>query len=41
MIKGSKFNGGNPLHIQVRRLFVVSEGEASRFGNRNIRNNAL
>ncbi len=36
-VKGCKFNGGNPYHIKVRKLFIVSEGEASRHGNRNIR----
>jgi hypothetical protein len=25
------------LHIEVRKLFIVSEGEASRLGNRNVR----
>ncbi|MCD6196599.1 MAG: hypothetical protein J7J82_07440 [Staphylothermus sp.] len=37
LVEGAKFNGGNPRHIKVKRLFIVSEGEASRRGNRNIR----
>ena len=37
IVEGCKFNGGNPRHVKVRKLFIVSEGEASRFGNRNIR----
>jgi len=37
VIEGCRFSGGDPMHIKIRRLFIVSEGEASRFGNRNIR----
>lgn len=37
IVEGCKFNGGNPRHVKVKRLFIVSEGEASRFGNRNVR----
>jgi len=37
IVEGCLFNGGDPLHIEVRKLFVVSEGEASRLGNRNVR----
>jgi IS605 OrfB family transposase len=37
IVEGCSFNGGNPLHIEVRKLFIVSEGEASRLGNRNVR----
>ena len=37
LVEGCKHNGGNPRHIRVKKLFIVSEGEASRFGNRNIR----
>ena len=28
IVEGCSFNGGNPLHIEVRKLFIVSEGEA-------------
>jgi len=37
MVKGCKFNGGNPQYIKIRKLFIVSEGEAVKFGNRNVR----
>jgi IS605 OrfB family transposase len=37
IVEGCSFNGGNPLHIEVRKLFIVSEGEASRLGNRNVK----
>ena len=37
IVGGCKFNNGNTLHIKIRKLFIVSVGEASRFGNRNVR----
>jgi IS605 OrfB family transposase len=37
MVRGCVFNGGNPLNIEVKKLFIVSEGESSRLGNRNVR----
>ncbi len=37
LVEGCRSNGGNPRHIKIRKLFVVSEGEASRLGNRNVR----
>lgn len=37
LVEGCRFNGGNPRHIKIRKLFIVSEGEASRLGNRNVR----
>ena len=37
LVEGCRRNGGNPRHIRVKKPFIVSEGEASRFGNRNIR----
>ena len=37
IVEGCKYSGGNPKHIKIRKLFIVSEGEASRLGNRNIR----
>jgi len=37
MMEGCIFNGGNPLHIEVKKPFIVSEGESSRLGNRNVR----
>ncbi len=36
-VKGCVFNGGDPRHIKLRKPFIVSEGEASRYGNRNVR----
>ena len=37
LVEGAKFNGSSPRRIKVRKLFIISEGEASRFGNRNVR----
>ncbi|MEM1794024.1 MAG: hypothetical protein QXV30_03425, partial [Desulfurococcaceae archaeon] len=37
IVENAGVNGGNPLKIEIRKLFVVSEGEASRQGNRNVR----
>ena len=37
MVRGCVFNGGNPLNIEVKKLFIISEGESSRLGNRNVR----
>jgi len=37
IVEGCRFNGGESHHIKIRRLFIVSEGEASRLGNRNVR----
>ncbi|MCD6301571.1 MAG: hypothetical protein J7L82_05825 [Staphylothermus sp.] len=37
IVKGCEFNGGNPRHIKVKKLFIISNGESSRFGNRNVR----
>jgi IS605 OrfB family transposase len=37
MVEGCIFNGGNPLNIEVKKLFIISEGESSRLGNRNVR----
>jgi len=37
VVEGCEFNGGDPRHVKIRRLFIASEGEASRFGNRNVR----
>jgi len=37
MVEGCVFNDGNPLNIEVKKPFIVSEGESSRLGNRNVR----
>jgi len=37
MVKSAKYNGGNPLKIKVRKLFIASKGEAKLKGNGNIR----
>lgn len=37
LVEGCRFNGGDPKHIKVRKLFIISGGEASRLGNRNVR----
>jgi IS605 OrfB family transposase len=37
IVRGCVFNGSNPLNIEVKKLFIVSEGDSSRLGNRNVR----
>ena len=37
LIEGARAKGEDPLRIEVERLFIVSEGEASRQGNGNVR----
>jgi len=37
IVRGCIASGGDPLHVEVRKLFIVSEGESSRLGNRNVR----
>jgi IS605 OrfB family transposase len=37
MVRACVFNGGSPLNVEVKKLFIVSEGESSRLGNRNVR----
>ncbi|MEM1749767.1 MAG: hypothetical protein QXV30_01755 [Desulfurococcaceae archaeon] len=37
IVESARSNNGNPLKIEIRRLFIVSEGEAGRLGNRNVR----
>jgi len=37
IVEGCIFNGGNSLNIEVKKPFIVSEGESSRLGNRNVR----
>ncbi len=37
LVEGCRYSGSNPRHIKIRKLFVISEGEAARFGNRNVR----
>ncbi|WP_264890766.1 hypothetical protein [Vulcanisaeta souniana] len=37
IVEGCEYSNGNPRHIKIKRLFIVSDGEASRLGNRNIR----
>jgi len=37
IVGGSLSTGEDPLHIEVKKLFIISEGESSRFGNRNVR----
>jgi predicted transposase len=32
IVEGCSFNGGNPLHIEVRKLFIVSEGRRLGLG---------
>ncbi|HEW93736.1 MAG TPA: hypothetical protein ENF47_03440 [Thermoprotei archaeon] len=37
MVKGAEYNGGNPLRIKVRKLFIASKGNSTFEGNQNIR----
>ena len=37
IVRGCVASGGDPLHVEVRKLFIVSGGESSRLGNRNVR----
>jgi len=37
IVGGCITNSGDPLHVEVRKLFIVSGGESSRLGNRNVR----
>ena len=37
VVESARANNGNPLKIEIRRLFIVSEGEAGKQGNRNVR----
>ncbi|MEM4561355.1 MAG: hypothetical protein QW123_00545 [Desulfurococcaceae archaeon] len=37
IVENARVNGGDPLKVEIRKLFVTSEGEAGRQGNRNVR----
>jgi len=37
IVKGCLATGGDPRRIEVTKLFIISEGETSRNGNRNVR----
>jgi len=37
IVEGCRFNNGNPRHVHVRRLFIVSRGNKHDYGNRNVR----
>jgi len=37
IVDGCLATGGDPRKVKIRKLFIVSEGESSRFGNRNVR----
>lgn len=37
VVESARANNGNPLKIEIRKLFIVSEGEAGRQGNRNVK----
>ncbi|BDR92908.1 hypothetical protein Vsou_20010 [Vulcanisaeta souniana JCM 11219] len=37
LVEGCRYSNGNLRHIKVKKLFIVSEGEATRLGNRNVR----
>jgi len=37
IIKGTKYNGSNPLNSEINKLFIISKGTAHLKGNKNIR----
>ncbi len=37
IVEGTRFNNGNPRHIHVRKLFIVSRGNKYDKGNRNVK----
>ncbi|RLE54220.1 MAG: hypothetical protein DRJ40_11455 [Thermoprotei archaeon] len=37
IVEGCKFNNGNPRHIHVKKLFIISRGNKYDKGNRNIK----
>jgi len=37
IVGGCVATGGDPRKVEIRKLFIVSEGESSRLGSRNIR----
>ena len=37
IVGGCVATGGDPRKVEIRKLFIVSGGESSRLGNRNIR----
>ena len=37
MVEGCKSNNGNPRHIHVKKLFIISRGNKYDKGNRNVR----
>lgn len=37
VVEGTRFNNGNPRHIHIRRLFIVSRGNKYDRGNRNVK----
>jgi len=37
IVEGCKFNNGNPKHVHVKKLFIVSRGNKYDKGNRNVK----
>ncbi len=37
IVEGCRFNNGNPRHVHIKKLFIVSRGNKYDYGNRNIR----
>lgn len=37
IVEGARFNNGNPRHIHVKKLFIISRGNRWDRGNRNIK----
>jgi len=37
IVEGCRFNNGNPRHVHVRKLFIISRGNKWDRGNRNIK----
>ncbi len=37
IVEGCKFNNGNPKHVHIRKLFIISRGSKYDKGNRNVK----
>ncbi len=37
IVEGCRFNGGNPRHVHIKKLFIISRGNKWDRGNRNVR----
>ncbi|MCD6095460.1 MAG: hypothetical protein J7J99_02730 [Thermoprotei archaeon] len=37
IVEGCKFNNGNPRHVHIKKLFIISRGNKCDRGNRNVK----